>query len=99
MCTHIDFGGLGESSHRVNVIIENDDAHHHPHAEQHGVCVGEPAAVLPGTDTSMEEKSDNQRDKKCLKLPPGTKLLALFEALCDCLIKLSVTFYSHREIS
>lgn len=47
--THIDFGGLGKSPDWVNVVIKNDDAHHHPHAEQHGVCVGEPTAVLPGT--------------------------------------------------
>lgn len=57
MFTHIDFGGLGKSSDRVNVVIENDDSHHHPHAEQHGVCVGEPTAVLPGTETVMEERS------------------------------------------
>lgn len=46
--THIDFGGLGKSPDRVNVVIENDDAHHHPHAEQHGVCVSEPTTVLSG---------------------------------------------------
>lgn len=56
MCTHIDFGGLGKSPDRVNVVIEDDDSHHHPHAEQHGVCVGEPTAVLPATETVMEER-------------------------------------------
>lgn len=54
-CTHINFGGLGESPDRVNVVIQDDDTYHHPHAEQHGVCVGEPTAVLPGTKAVMEE--------------------------------------------
>lgn len=54
VCTHIDFGGLGESPDRVNVVVENNDSHHHPHAEQHSVCVGEPTAVLPATETSKE---------------------------------------------
>lgn len=54
-CTHINFGGLGESPDRVNVVIENDDSYHHPHAEQHGVCVGEPTAILPATETVWEE--------------------------------------------
>lgn len=45
----------------MNVIIENDDSHHHPHAEQHGVCVGEPTAVLPATEALMEEKSLTRR--------------------------------------
>lgn len=31
----------------MHVVVEDDDADHHPHAEQHGVCVGEPAAILP----------------------------------------------------
>lgn len=31
----------------MDVVVEDDDSDHHPHAEQHGVCVGEPAAVLP----------------------------------------------------
>lgn len=39
------------------MIIEDDDAHHHPHTEQHGVCVGEPTAVLSGTKTVMEDVS------------------------------------------
>lgn len=49
--THINFGGLGEGADGVNVVVENDDSNHHPHAEQHGVCVGEPTAVLPVTGT------------------------------------------------
>lgn len=44
---HVDFGGLGEGADRVDVVVEDDDSDHHPHAEQHGVCVGEPAAILP----------------------------------------------------
>lgn len=45
--THVNFGGLGKSPDGVNVVVEDDDSHHHPHAEEHGVCVGEAAAVLP----------------------------------------------------
>lgn len=33
----------------MNVVVEDDDSHHHPHAEQHGVRVGEATAVLPAT--------------------------------------------------
>lgn len=51
--THIDFGGLRKSPNWVNMIVENDDPHHHPHAEQHGVCVGEPAAVFPAGHIGM----------------------------------------------
>lgn len=52
--THINFGGLGECPDGVNMVVEDDDAHHHPHAEQHGVCVGEPTTVLPGEEKVME---------------------------------------------
>lgn len=40
----------------MNVVVENDDSDHHPHAEQHGVCVGEPTAVLPVTGTVQKDK-------------------------------------------
>ena len=53
--THINFGGLGESPDWVNVVVKDDDPYHHSHAEQHGVCVGEPAAVLPEGQTVTEE--------------------------------------------
>lgn len=65
VCTHINFGGLGESPNRVNVVIENDDPHHHPHAEQHGICVGEPTTVFPATEkrslTRRKLLNDEQR--------------------------------------
>lgn len=48
--TYINFGGLGKSPNWVNVVVEDDDSHHHPHAEEHGVCVGETAAVLPAAE-------------------------------------------------
>lgn len=31
----------------MDVIIENDDPYHHPHAEEEGLRVGEPAAIFP----------------------------------------------------
>lgn len=80
--THINFGGLGKSPDRVNVVIENDDAHHHPHAEQHGVRVSEPTAVLPATK-SEEEKREIVR--QCLEDRVSSQswrtLLLLFGAL------------------
>lgn len=63
--THINFGGLGKSPDGVNVVVEDDDPHHHPHAEEHGVCVGETAAVLPATETvGSEEEKKRGGDKK-----------------------------------
>ena len=46
-CTHVDFGRLGESSYRMDVVVQDDDPDHHPEAERHRVLTGEPAAVLP----------------------------------------------------
>lgn len=63
--THINFGSLGKSPDGVNVVVEDDDPHHHPHAEEHGVCVGETTAVLPATETVGRRKNKGEgRDKK-----------------------------------
>lgn len=40
----------------MDVVIEDDDAHHHPHAEQHGVRVGEAAPVL-----AADRQTDGRR--------------------------------------
>lgn len=45
--THIDLGGLGKGPHGVDVVVEDDDSNHHPHAEEEGLGVGEAAPVLP----------------------------------------------------
>lgn len=45
--SYINFGCLAESSHRVHVVIENDDPHHHPHAEHECLLACKPAPVLP----------------------------------------------------
>lgn len=54
------------------MIIEDNDAHHHTHAEQHSVCVGETAAVLPA---QMEQ----------CQVKPSTKVMRqiLFEMLAQ----------------
>lgn len=46
-CSYINLGGLGKGTHWMNMVIKDDDAHHHTHAEQHGVCVSKTAPVLP----------------------------------------------------
>lgn len=69
---HVDFGGLGEGSDRVDVVVEDDDSDHHPHAEQHGVCVGEPAAILPvrgGGGRSAGQGAANQPQIKVTDEP------------------------------
>lgn len=45
--THVYFGGLSECPHWVDVIVEDDDSHHYPHAEEEGLSVSEPAAIFP----------------------------------------------------
>lgn len=40
----------------MNVIVEDYDAHHHSHTEEHGVRVGEPTAVFPGYKERAEGK-------------------------------------------
>lgn len=45
--SYINLGGFSEGTHGVNVIVENNDAHHNTHAEQHSVCVGETTPVFP----------------------------------------------------
>lgn len=53
--THVNFGGLGEGPHGVDVVVEDDDADHHPHAEEEGLGVGEAAAVLPAPREGLGE--------------------------------------------
>lgn len=48
--SYINFGRLAESSHRVDVVVEDDDPNHHPHAKHQCFFTREPAPVLPGRD-------------------------------------------------
>lgn len=57
--THVDFGRLGKRSNGMDVVIQDDDSHHHPEAERHRLLTGETAAVIPD---GMNERS--QTDKK-----------------------------------
>lgn len=61
--TYIYFGGLVKGTVRVHVIIKNDDAHHHPHAEQERVLAAETTGVFP-ENTKRPEKtgSDDEED-------------------------------------
>lgn len=45
--SYINLGCLAESSHRVHVVIEDDDPHHHPHAEHECLLTCKPASVFP----------------------------------------------------
>lgn len=45
--THVDFRRLGESSYRMDVVVQDDDPDHDPEAEGHRLLAGESAAVLP----------------------------------------------------
>lgn len=46
-CAHVNFGRLGESPDRMDVVVEDDDPDHDPQAERHRLLAGESAAVLP----------------------------------------------------
>lgn len=45
--SYINFGCLAESSHGVHMVVEDDDPHHHPHAEHECLLACKPAPVLP----------------------------------------------------
>lgn len=57
--THVDFGRLGKRSNGMDVVVQDDDSHHHPEAEGHRLLAGETAAVIP--DGTNEEESDGQK--------------------------------------
>ena len=44
----------------MDVVVEDDDAHHHPHTEEHGVCVGEATAILTG---GREREWERERER------------------------------------
>lgn len=45
--SYINLRCLAESSHGVHMVIEDDDPHHHPHAEHQCLLTCKPAPVLP----------------------------------------------------
>lgn len=45
--THVDLGRLCKCSYGMDVVVQDDDADHHPQAERHRLLAGEAAAVLP----------------------------------------------------
>lgn len=68
---HIDFGRLGESSYRMDVVVQNDDPHHDPEAEGHRLLAGEAAAVLPeGTGDKDIRFMLRSNEDKLLHPPP-----------------------------
>lgn len=68
---HIDFGRLGESSYRMDVVVQNDDPHHDPEAEGHRLLAGEAAAVLPeGTGDKDIRFMLRSNKVKLLRPPP-----------------------------
>ena len=52
--SYIDLGRLAESSHGVDVVVEDDDPHHHPHAEHQRFFACKPTPVLPGREDKWQ---------------------------------------------
>ena len=44
--SYINLGGLVEGSVGMNVVVEDDNTHHHSHTEQQSVLAVEPAGVV-----------------------------------------------------
>lgn len=61
--SYIDLGRLAESSHGVDVVVEDDDPHHHPHAEHQRFFTRKPTPVLP------------EREETAVGLLPGPRML------------------------
>lgn len=51
--SYIDLGRLAEGSHRVHMVVEDDDPYHHPHAEHERLFTREPAPVLPEREKTV----------------------------------------------
>lgn len=49
-CSYINLGCLAESSHGVDMVIEDDDTNHHPHAEHQSFLTRKPTPVLPARE-------------------------------------------------
>lgn len=45
--SYVYLGGLVEGAVGVDVVVENDDSHHHPHAEQDCVLAAETTGIFP----------------------------------------------------
>jgi len=45
--SHVYLGGLVEGAVGVDVVIEDDDSHHDPHAKQDCVLAAEPTRIFP----------------------------------------------------
>lgn len=45
--SYVYLGGLVEGAVGVDVVVENDDSHHHAHAEQDRVLAAETAGIFP----------------------------------------------------
>lgn len=56
--THVYFGGLGESTNRMYIVIEDDDAHHDAQTERHSALTAETATVLTGKRVSVSMNTE-----------------------------------------
>lgn len=54
---HVYRGGLDEDSVGVDVVVEDDDADHDPHAEQEGVLAAETTRILPKRKTKKSKQN------------------------------------------
>lgn len=72
--SYIDLGCLAESSHGVDVVVEDDDPHHHPHAEHQRFFTCKPTPVLPGREDKWQRYY--LRDRARSSLAPQMATLA-----------------------
>lgn len=64
--THIYFGGLGESTDRMDIVIEDDDTHHDTQTEWHGALTAETATVLTAKSQRAHEHWDFKSSTLCI---------------------------------
>lgn len=57
---YVDLGRLAESPHGVHVVVEDDDAHHHPHAEHQRLFARKPTPVLPGGEEERQQRDPRE---------------------------------------
>lgn len=90
VCTHIDVGGADEGTEGMHVVVQNDDADHHPEAEHHSFFALELRAIIP-------EKNSMVLFTHQMLLAAEYSVLRIFNHCptyrCHCTEKFSGVFY------
>lgn len=71
-CTHVDFGRFGESAHRMDVVVQDDDPDHDTQAERHRLLAAESAAVLPAAHEGHVRHEKAGRCEAAWRTPNAT---------------------------